>query len=105
MLERIHEYFYSEPGRITGLGRLIFQLGAFLLFVGAIGQVATTTINILPTIAKQPETTKMLADVYPSLPLWWVPEAWYSAIACVLLIVGGLCLNVHGKQVDRLLKM
>lgn len=102
MLERIHEYFYSEPGRITGHGRLICQLGAFLLVVGAIGRVVTTAINISPTIAKQPETTKMLAEVYPALPLWWVPETWYSAIACILLIVGGLCLNAHGKQVERM---
>lgn len=105
MLERMHEYFYSEPGRITGFARLIFQLGAFLLFAGALGQVATTAINILPTIAKQPETTKMLADIYPSLPLWWVPETWFSAIGCVFLIIGGLCLHVHGKQTDRLLRM
>ena len=99
------DYFYSEPGRITSLGRLIFQIGSFLLIAGAIGRVATGTINILPTLARQAETSKTLADIYPSLPLWWVPETWFGAAAAGLLIVGGICLNIRGKQVDRLLKM
>lgn len=105
MIERMQEYFYSEPGRITKFGQLNFQVGAFLLIAGALGQVATTAINILPTIAKQSEHTKMLVDMYPSLPLWWVPETGFGAVASMLLTLIGICLNIHGKHVDRLLKM
>src|SRR5213592_1873858 len=105
MLERLQGYYYSEPGRITGLGRFVVQCGSFLLMAGAIGRVATGAINILPTLARQTETSKMLVDIYPSVPLWWVPETWFGAICSIFLIVGGICLNAHGKRVDRLLKM
>jgi hypothetical protein len=105
MLERIQDYFYSELGRITGLGLLIVRVGSALLLAGLIGHFMTTAINIVPTLAHQAESGKTLADIFPTWPLWWVPETWISAIALVLLIAGGLCLVAHGKQVDRLLKM
>jgi hypothetical protein len=104
MLDRLQEFFYSEPGRITGLGRLLVQFGAFLLLSGAFGRLATGTINILPTLAKQPETTKTLADIYPELPLWWVPESLLGAVASGLVLVAGICIALHGKNIDRLLK-
>ena len=104
MLDRLQDYFYSEPGRISGIGRLIFQLGAFLLVAGAIGRVATSAINILPTVSKQLQTSKALADIYPTLPLWWVPESWIGLTMSVLLMVSGICLASYGKDVDRILK-
>lgn len=105
MFEKLQDYFYSEPGRITGLGRFIVQFGLFLLLAGALGRVATGAINIIPTLARQAATSKTLADIYPSLPLWWVPETWFGLLGSLFLIVGGLFIHAHGKQVDRLLKM
>lgn len=104
MIERLQEYFYTEPGRITAPGRLLVQLGALLLLAGAIGRVATGAINILPTLARQPETTKTFADIYPTWPLWWVPESLLGAAATVLLIVAGIGIALYGKSVDRMLK-
>jgi hypothetical protein len=104
MLERLQGYFYSEPGRISGIGKLIFQLGAFLFVAGAIGRVATIATNILPTVSKQLQASKALADIYPAVPLWWVPESWIGLTMSVLLIVSGVCLVSYGKNVDRFLK-
>lgn len=104
MLDWLQGYFYTEPGRITRPGQFLARLGAFLLLAGAIGRFVTGTNSILPTLAKQPETTKFLADIYPALPLWWVPESWMGTLVSVLMLAAGLCLSVHGKRVDRMLK-
>ena len=104
MVERIHEYFYLEPERITGLGKFVALLGSFLFVAGVVGKVATVGVNILPTLQKHPETTKMLADIYPTLFLWWVPESLLVAIGAGALVIVGICLNAHGKRIDRLLK-
>lgn len=104
MLERLTDYLYSEPGRIAGFGKLLALCGAFLLVLGAIGRLATGAINILPTLAQQLQTTKNLADIYPTLPLWWVPETLLGGALSVFLIAVGMCVFLHGKNVDRLLK-
>lgn len=104
MLEQLQNYFYSEPGRITEPGKLLARFGAFLLLVGAIGRFATGTINILPTLAQHPPATKNLADIYPTLPLWWVPESWIGVITSMLIIAVGTCVALHGKNVDRMLR-
>jgi hypothetical protein len=104
ILDHLQNYCYSKPGRITGLGRALVLFGAFLLLGGAIGRVATGAINILPTLVKQPETEKNLADLYPTWPLWWVPESWLGVVAVAVLIVVGICIALHGDRVDRMLK-
>lgn len=104
MLEYLQDYFYSEPGRITEPGKFLTLFGAFLLLAGAIGHRVTATINVLPMVAQQPPTTKTLADVYPMLPLWWVPESWLGLATSVFFIMIGMCIALHGKKVDRILK-
>lgn len=104
MSEQLFHYFYSKPGRITQPGRLLVLLGAFLIMVGFFGRLATTTINILPTLAQQRQTDKSLAEIYPTLPLWWVPESIAGGALCVLLIAGGLLIFFYGKSVDRAVK-
>ena len=104
MLDQIQDYFYSEPGRITEPGKLLSRFGTFLLLAGAIGRFVTGTNNILPTLAQQPQATKSLADIYPTLPLWWVPESWLGVISSVLLIAVGMSVALHGKNVDRMLR-
>jgi hypothetical protein len=101
MLERLQDYFYSEPGRITGPGKLLVLLGCFLLLVGAIGRLATGAINMLPTLAQQNQTTKALADIYPTLPVWWVPESMVGAALSLLAIAVGAYVFLHGKTIDR----
>jgi hypothetical protein len=104
MVERLTNYFLSEPGKITGLGRKFAYCGALLLLAGAIGQFATRTTNILPTLTHQAESTKMLADIYPTLPLWWVPESFVGAISSIVILIFGLALVSCGRRVDYFLR-
>lgn len=104
MIENVQDYFYSEPGRITGPGKLLVLFGCFLLVMGAIGRLATGAINTLPTLAQQNGTTKTLADIYPTLPLWWVPESMIGGASSMLAIAIGAYVFLHGATVDRQLK-
>jgi len=104
MLGFLHEYLYSEPERLTKPGRLLARLGAFLILAGAIGRLSTITINVLPALANQPQTSKALADIYPTLPLWWVPESWLGLAVSMSLIAIGICLTLHGREVDHMLR-
>jgi hypothetical protein len=78
--------------------------GAFVLVAGAIGLFVTRATNALQILAKQAETTKGLADIYPTLPLWWVPESWFGAFVSVVLIIIGIAVSSYGKQVERMLR-
>ena len=104
MFESLAEYFYSEPGRIAPHGKVLVLVAAFLLLVGAIGQVTTRVTNILPTLAQQPETNRNLADIYPTLPVWWIPESSAGGAFCIIVMALGFYIFLHGKTVDRLLK-
>ena len=104
MFESLADYFYSERGRITPYGRALVLVAAFLLVVGAIGQVATRATNILPTLAQHPETNKALADIYPTLPVWWIPESLAGGVFCITMMALGFYIFLHGKTVDRFLK-
>ena len=80
------------------------MLGAGLLLIGSLGQLATKSINILPTLAKQPEGVKSLADIYPSVPVWFVPESIAGfLLALAILIAGLVCLSI-GKSLARFTK-
>jgi hypothetical protein len=104
MFESLADYFYSKPGRITVHGKVLVLVAAFLLLVSAIGQVATRATNILPTLAQQPETNKTLADIYPTLPVWWIPESLAGGAFCLIIMALGFYTFLHGKAVDRFLK-
>jgi hypothetical protein len=104
MFQRLADYFYSEPGRITLHGKALVLVAAFLLVVGAIGQVASRATNMLPTLAQHPETNKTLADIYPTLPVWWIPESLAGGMFCILMMAIGFYIFLHGKTIDRFLK-
>jgi hypothetical protein len=104
MFESVAEYFYSEPGRITAYGKFLALVGAILLVAGAVGRVATVSVNVLPTLAQQPETNKTLSDIYPTLPVWWIPESLVGGAFCIIVIALGFYIFLHGKATDRFLK-
>lgn len=104
MFERIEDYLYAEPERITWLGAIIAKFGGFLLVAGAVGQLATRAINILPIIQSKAESTNTLVDIYPTLPLWWVPESFFGVFVSAILFAAGIGVNLYGRKIDRLLK-
>jgi hypothetical protein len=104
MSEGILLYFYTEPGRITSLGRFLNWLSSVLFLSAAVGHFVTTASNILPKHPGQLQTAKTLADIYPSLPLWWVPESFPGLALVVPVFIAGIYLTSYGKRLDRHLR-
>lgn len=104
MYEILIEFFIARPGRLSALGRALFQASAMIVLVGVCGQVAITAITATSAIRAMAVSAPMdmsLAMLYPSLPTWWVPESFFGYFACVLTAVLGLTLVQMGKAIDR----
>lgn len=104
MVEQIVGYFLTEPKRLRWFGAHLFQIGAFLALAGLISNFFTTAIGVTRSLSGQPASPVMIADFFPGVPLWWVPETLVGASITVVLIVLGLYLAHVGKQIDRFIR-
>lgn len=100
-MERIFTYLVEQPGRVTDMGRLIVRVCCGLLVAAAVGNFATKATNIALSIGGKPEQQKTLADVYPGLPLWWVPESTIAVVASILGIGVGYIIFMSGRKIDH----
>ena len=101
MFERIYKYFLSEPRRLIGLGKNFVLTGAFILLIGAIGNVATGVGSITQGMGKQVVATRALAELYPSIPTWWVPESIIGCLPAIVLMITGLNIISFGKRLKN----
>lgn len=101
MYEMLIEFFIAGPGRLSAIGRALFQASAMILLVGVCGHVAITATSAIRAMAASVPTDTSLAMLYPSLPTWWVPESFLGYFACVLTTVLGVALTLIGKAIDR----
>jgi hypothetical protein len=101
MLRRIIEHFLYHPRQLVKLGGHITSLGCIYSVFGFFGQVATKIPGLLSQPSKQPIADKSLADIYPTLPTWWIPESAYGWMLAVSIVAIGLWLTVIGKHLNR----
>ena len=101
MLERIEDYFLEQPGRLIALGRILVEIGAGLLVFAAIGRLASATPGIFSSMGGAQVVAKSLAEVYPTLPTWWVPESFLGGVPALLFIGMGLWLAATGRRLRR----
>lgn len=102
MLDFLSEFFLIDPKRLMSLGRTMERTGWFILFFGAIGHAATSATAGFHSVAKQAGPTNALADIYPSLPTWWVPESIVGCLPALMLLALGFGLASLSKQLQRL---
>jgi len=103
MYEMLIEFFIARPGRLSALGRALFQVSAMILLVGLCGHVAITATSAIRAMAVSVPPDTSLGMLYPSLPTWWVPEGFFGYFACVLASLLGLTLIQIGKAIDRVI--
>ena len=103
MLERLEDYFLTQPERLVRLGSVLASLGAGLILIALYGQVATSAVNTIGNIGGHAGTAKTLADIYPSIPTWWVPESIVGTLPAIFFTSTGLWLNLTGKRIRRFL--
>lgn len=101
MYELLIAFFIARPGRLSALGRALFQVSAMILLIGVCGHVAITATSAIRAMSVSVPTDTSLAMLYPSLPTWWVPESFLGYFACALTAVLGLTLVQMGKAIDR----
>jgi len=101
MLERLEDYFLTEPQRLVQLGRALFLIGGWLIIIALGGQVATSVANGMASIGGHAGTVKLLADIYPSIPTWWVPESIVGALPAMFITGIGLWINQTGQRIRR----
>ena len=103
MYEKFLHYVLTVPGRLVGAGRLAARSGLLLLFIGLCGRVATTGVAVLSARVPGAARATALADVYPALPTWWVPETAFGFVLCAVLIACGIAAARTGKKLQRYL--
>ena len=101
MYEMLIEFFIARRGRLSALGRALFQVSAMILLVGVCGHIAITDTSAIRAMAVSEPKDASLAMLYPSLSTWWVPESFFGYFACVLTAVLGLTLVQMGKAIER----
>ena len=99
--EYLPEFLLSEPDLMVALGRGLTRGGGFWLIVGAIGHGATTAISVVQSMGHKAVVAHTIAELYPSLPTWWVPESIVGCLPAVLLVGAGVTLASMGKQLKR----
>ncbi|MFM9926740.1 hypothetical protein VLK31_27405 [Variovorax sp. H27-G14] len=101
MFERIYEYFLTEPRRLIDLGNNLVRTGAFLLVLGAIGNVMTGVSAVALSFGKQTVNPQTLADLYPSIPTWFVPESIIGCVPAILMMLIGFSVASMGHRLKR----
>lgn len=104
MLEKLQDYFLSEPKALIYFGRAFVWLGGWLIIFALVGMVATTAINAMGNIGRQAIAVKTLADIYPSIPTWWIAESIIGALPAIVIVVSGLWMNQTGKRIWHLMR-
>lgn len=104
-MEAIYGWFQEKPQRLIDSGRSLFMVGFVLLLVGLCGYMATTSVNVIVNLVPgaQIQPAKTLAEIYPTLPTWWVPESLLGFMLALVLIVLGIAVAMTGKQYKRML--
>ena len=96
----------DHPERLVAAGGVAMYSAQALLVAGLFGTVATTAMSSLSVLGtKAAEHSKTLAELYPDLPTWWIPESAEAFIAAAALMAAGLWLRLIGRRYQRLLRL
>lgn len=104
MYEWLIDTFVERPERLIAAGDAAIHSSQVLLVAALVGNVATTAMSSLRVLGvKVTEGIKTLAELYPDLPTWWVPESPAAFLACAALLAAGLWTRHVGRRYQRLL--
>lgn len=99
MMRTIFNFMFGKPGRVTRIGECVGYIGYFFSMAGFFGKMPGMVIAAFNngSIDFRP-----ISELYPSLPLWWVPESGATIILALLMCVAGLYIRSFGHMVDAL---
>jgi hypothetical protein len=92
----------NHPERLVTAGDVAMYSAQALLVAGMFGKVATTAMSSLSVLGtKAAERSKTLAELFPDLPTWWIPESTEAFIAAAALMAAGLWVRYVGRRYQR----
>ena len=103
MYEKIVEYFLSKPARLIELGGFVSSIGTVLILAGLLGRIGTTAITTLGSHGNA-VAEKTLAEIYPTLPTWWIPETLGGGLLAMVIFVIGAWIILVGKKFKRFME-
>lgn len=104
MYEILIEIFIDRPGRLSAIGRTLFQMCAMIVLVSLGLRIAGTGMSAIQRMSGAVPRDTSLAVLYPSLPTWWIPESIFGYVACLLFALLGLMLVQMGRDIDRAIR-
>lgn len=102
-LDQIPISLLNPPSRLRSLGCALMNGAGMLLIIGAVGQVAVAATTTVMTMAGGEPHITSLAQLYPELPTWWIPEGPLGCGFAAAVFLVGLVANTVAKKVHRLM--
>ena len=96
-MEALIALIRRRPKLFWLIGQALFNIGGFLLVVAFIGKAA---LHMLATGSAMAKTVApaTLAEAYPTLPTWCVPEGPIGLTIAAALVAAGILLVVTSKR-------
>jgi len=90
-MQIITTFILRDRNRAGHLARAAVFSGGWLLILGALGTVFMNAFSAPTVLAGQPVPTS-LGELFPGLPLFWVPEGPLGYVMASLLLLAGIWL-------------
>lgn len=100
-MDHVIEFFLSEPKRLMSLGHSLVTVGAMIIIIGLIGNVATSSISAVHLIGAVSSPTPTLAQLYPNFWTWWISESFIGSVPALLIAATGICMTLLGRDLQR----
>ncbi len=101
MIERLVGWFLDKPRRITRAGRLLAISGLALLVAGIIGAYARIAFVVIMGFNSRVPIEKSLEELFPQIPVWWIPESILGFLGAILLLSAGIYLFFAGRKISK----
>lgn len=102
-MESIYIWLIERYNLLIEAGRTIFVSGSVLICAGLWGKVVKTSISTILSLSPPPvSATRTLAEIYPVLPTWWIPESTAGFILAALVTCIGITVALIGKHLRRI---
>lgn len=102
-LDLIPLFLLNPPSRLRALGHALINGAGLLLLIGVIAQVAVAAVSGVMTLAGGASHVASLAQIYPELPTWWIPEGPLGYVLCAVTLGVGIVLTSLAGKFQRLM--
>lgn len=103
IFDALADFFVSRPTRLIDLGRVLAWLAAALAFATAVGHLAVTASAAITQIGGTNSAVPALADVFPGIPTWWIPQSIPAFLLVAAILAAGIACISTGRKLKRIL--